>query len=123
MSRSRCFVVIAVVAGACVAGCRTYVEPAEPVATVEVTSAPYDIETYPHTYYEGRVVYLYNGGWYYRDGGRWARYRSEPPQLYQYRQRHYVQQAPSAPRNYPSGGYPQPTYQNNNSAPPAVRTQ
>ncbi len=108
---------LVLVAGGALAlgACRVEAEPVEPTATVEVTSAPYDIETYPHTVYEGRTVYLYNGGWYYRDGGRWARYREEPGQLREYRQRSYVQQAPPAPRSYPPGGYP-------NSAPPATRT-
>jgi len=104
--------VLALLAGGALAlvACHAEVQPVEPVGEVEVTSAPYDIETYPHTVYEGRTVYLYNGGWYYHDNGRWARYRNEPGQLREYRQRHYVQQAPPAPRAYP------------NSAPPAVRT-
>ena len=121
MSRSRCLFVLVCGGALALGACHVTAEPAEPVGEVEITSAPYDIETYPHTVYEGRTVYLYNGGWYYRDGGRWNRYRSEPAPLQQYRQRQYVQQAPPAPRSYPPGGYSTPgAYPN--SAPPAQRT-
>lgn len=66
------------------------------VAYVETTEAPIviDVQTYPHSYYEGHVVYFYQDRWYYQDGPRWAYYREEPPILY--RQRGYVQQAPDA---------------------------
>src|SRR3954454_4367227 len=52
------------------------VEYAPPVANVEV---------YPHEYYDGRVVYLVNDRWYYREGPHWVYYRSEPPVLYERR--------------------------------------
>jgi hypothetical protein len=98
-----------------IAACTATVVPVEPVGTYEVTSTaiPMDIEAYPHTYFDGRPVYLYSGRWYYRgDGGRWRFYSPEPQPLFQYRQRNYVQQAPPAPRGFPQGPVP----------PPAVRT-
>jgi hypothetical protein len=66
------------------------------VGYVEVNEAPIviDVQTYPHTYYEGHNVYFYQDRWYYQDGPRWAYYRHEPQVLY--RQRGYVQQAPPA---------------------------
>jgi hypothetical protein len=106
-------------------GCYVHAEPEPVYATTEVTAAPVAVETYPSTVYEGRTVYLYNDRWYYRDGGRWAYYRQEPPTLY--RHRHYVQSAPPARRNHPPGyapAPPSPRYQNGpSSAPPATRVQ
>jgi hypothetical protein len=82
---------------------------AEPVAYVETTAAPVYVDAYPSTVYDGRVVYYVNDRWMYRDGDRWAYYRTEPAPLYTYRQRTYVRTAPPAPpRTYP---------------PPAVRTR
>lgn len=102
---------IAVTAGAAaliaLGGCRATTYAAEPVGYVEVTSAPFDVSAYPHSYYDGRDVYYVNDRWMYREGGRWAYYQREPPTLY--RQRTYVQQAPPAyPRSYPQpyGGGP-----------------
>ena len=43
-----------------------YYPPASTIATVEPV------------YYGGRPVYFYNDHWYYRNGGGWAYYRSEP---------------------------------------------
>ena len=82
-------------------GCVAEVEPATPVGYAEVTYAPMpvaemDIESYPHTWYESRPVYLVNGRWWYRDGSRWAYYVREPMHLQ--RTRHYVQEAPPAVR-------------------------
>ena len=77
-------------------GCVARVE--EPVAYAEADYVPPSVTTYPSTVYEGRTVYYYGDRWYYRDGGRWAYYRNEPPVLY--RQRTYVQAAPPAPRVY-----------------------
>ena len=54
---------------------------------VEVETAPRHIETYPHTVYEGRPVYYYDGHWYYREGPRWVYYREEPRPLVEYRVR------------------------------------
>jgi hypothetical protein len=59
---------------------------------VEVETAPREIESYPHTVYEGRPVYYYDGHWYYRHGPRWVYYREEPRPLVEYRarpSRHY----------------------------------
>jgi hypothetical protein len=123
-------VVIAVALGAlALGGCRATAYADEPVGYVEVSSAPVDVEVYPHTYYGGRQVYYVRDRWMYRDGGRWLYYRQEPPELY--RQRTYIQQAPPAypqgrhpypqsyPRSYPQPyGRPPPA-----SAPPAVRVQ
>lgn len=77
------------------------------VATVEpeyavATDVPPDITIYPHTVYEGRVVYLVNDHWYYRGPDRhWVYYRQVPPPLYErrttlVRERPYVQAAPPA---------------------------
>jgi hypothetical protein len=62
---------------------------------VEADYVPPNIDVYPHTTYEGRVVYLVNDHWYTREGGHWVYYRSEPKTLY--RQRAVVQRAPRAP--------------------------
>lgn len=91
-------------------GCVARVTPAP--AYVEATYVPDDIEYYPHTVYDGRVVYLVDDRWYYREGPRWVYFRDEPAPLYRqrayayrqypyyYRQRPYVQQAPRANRYY-----------------------
>jgi hypothetical protein len=42
----------------------------EPPAAFIATAAP--------EYYGGRPCYFYNNSWYYRDGGRWSYYHSEP---------------------------------------------
>ena len=106
-------------------GCAAEVEPVTPVGYAEVTYAPApvaetQIESYPHTWYENRPVYLVNGQWWYRDGGRWAYYAHEPEHLQ--RTRGYVQEAPPArreererPRRVEE---PAPA-----SAPPAVRVR
>jgi hypothetical protein len=36
-------------------------------------------------YYEGRPAYYYNSRWYFRSGGGWGYYRSEPGYLYRNR--------------------------------------
>jgi hypothetical protein len=36
-------------------------------------------------YYEGRPAYFYHNRWYYRDGGRWGYYHSEPAALSRFR--------------------------------------
>lgn len=99
-------VVAALVATIALGGCHATTYSAEPVGYVELTAAPFDAELYPHTYYEGRVVYYVNDRWMYLDRGRWAYYQREPPALY--RHRTYIQQAPPVyPRRYPQQ-YPQP---------------
>ena len=52
---------------------------------VYVDAVPAHIETYPYTYYDGRLVYFVDGRWYYRSGPSWYYYRSEPLHLYEYR--------------------------------------
>jgi hypothetical protein len=100
------------------------VTPTPVVGYATISSGPIDIEAYPSTFYEGRRVYLYHDAWWFRDNGRWAYYRSEPPELF--RQRRYVQVAPPAPHYYgpgytqPAPVYPQPVPA---PAPPAVRVQ
>jgi len=64
----------------------------------EADYTPVHLDVYPHTVYEGRVVYLVNDHWYTRDQGRWVYYRVEPTPLY--RQRVVVQQAPLAPARH-----------------------
>jgi len=105
------------IAAAALSGC-TYRTYGEPLATgyVELSSAPVNVAAYPHTYYQGRDVYLVNDRWMYQDRGRWVYYREEPPQLY--KQRPYVQQAPPAYRPSPPRGPQGPA-----SAPPAVRVR
>jgi hypothetical protein len=49
-------------------------------------SAAY-VATASPVYYEGRPAYWYGNRWYYRDGGGWGHYRSEPRYLNQYRVR------------------------------------
>jgi hypothetical protein len=88
---------------------------AEPVSTVEVTSAPVpDYAIYPHTEYEGRTVYYVDNRWGYPDNGHWVYYRYEPAPLVRYRTT--VDSAPRAPHRYPSSPPPQ-------SAPPATRVR
>jgi hypothetical protein len=56
---------------------------------VEVETAPVAVETvpvaeidyYPSYVYGGTNVYLVDGSWYYRSGGRWVVYRREPRAL------------------------------------------
>jgi hypothetical protein len=91
-----------------VAGCTAEVETARPTvvasattddSVVEVETVPAaDITAYPHTEYDGRVVYYVNGRWYYPHGRRWYYYRKEPPALV--RHRGYVEQASPAHRGY-----------------------
>jgi hypothetical protein len=73
-------------------GCVETVGP-DPVYA-EAAYVPSDITTYPHTLYQGQIVYLVNDHWYYRNGSRWVYYQREPDVLVQ--QRAYVQQAPRA---------------------------
>lgn len=58
---------------------------ADPPIYVEVDVVPPSIESYPHTVYEGRPVYYYEGHWYERRGPRWVYYREEPRPLVVYR--------------------------------------
>lgn len=76
--------------GGCYA--RAQVEP----AYVETTYVPTHVHVYPSYHYEGRVVYLIHGRWYFHHpSGAWVYYRKEPPTLYRYRTT--IRQAPPAP--------------------------
>lgn len=105
--------------GLATSGCTVHAQT-EPVGYAEVTSVPVNVDTYPTTVYAGHTVYWVNDRWMYRDRGRWAYYRSEPPELY--RQRRYVQAAPPAPahRAQPRRAAPHPP---RTSAPPATRVR
>jgi hypothetical protein len=87
--------------GGSIGGCTATVQtaqPAEPAAATEdvvADTAPVDIQTYPHSDYNGRTVYFVNGRSYYSRGSRWYYYRTEPQDL-AVRRRQYVQQAPAA---------------------------
>jgi hypothetical protein len=102
VSCSCCRVALALVVMAVGSGCAAQAR-AYPVGTTEVYSGPviraYD---YPHTYFQGRLVYWYGDRWIYRDGDRWNYYRTEPPELYRFRTT--IQQAPPAARYVPSWG-------------------
>jgi hypothetical protein len=93
---------LTVIAASCAAlflgGCYAYAEP--PTVYAEASEAPVeiDVQTYPHSYYEGRPVYLYHDRWHYRNGNRWQYYRTEPVELRRHRGR--VQQAPPARRDH-----------------------
>jgi hypothetical protein len=82
------------VATGCVATLGTDAEYAE------ADDVPPDITVYPHTYYEGRDVYLVNDRYYYRGPDQhWVYYRHAPAPLVErrssfVRERPYVQQAP-----------------------------
>lgn len=58
---------------------------ADPPIYIEVDVVPPSIEAHPHTVYEGRPVYYYEGHWYERRGPRWVYYRDEPRPLVEYR--------------------------------------
>lgn len=58
---------------------------AEPVSYAELSSAFVDYDAYPHTYYDGHMVYLVQNRWIYRDRGRWVAYREEPDELRRHR--------------------------------------
>ncbi len=45
------------------------------------------IATATPVYFEGRAAYWYGDRWYYRDGGHWRNYHSEPAYLHSYRAR------------------------------------
>jgi hypothetical protein len=99
-------------------GCVAHVR-SEP-AYAEAVYVPPDIETYPHTNYDGRVVYLVNDRWYYREGPRWVYYRSEPRPLYTHRRRVYVHHEYVNHDRVNGGYYAAPPV---NRAPPAYGPQ
>jgi len=57
------------------------------------------VATEDPVYYGGQANYFYNGSWYYRNGGNWNYYHSEPAFLRQYRGAH-----PAAARGGVRGG-------------------
>jgi len=56
--------------------------------SAEVMAEPADypppgfVATTNPVYYDGRPAYYYNSRWYFRNGGGWGYYRSEPGYLY-----------------------------------------
>jgi hypothetical protein len=58
-----------------VASAQEVAPPAEYIATAEPV------------YYEGHPAYWYGNRWYYRNGGAWAYYHSEPGYLHDWRGR------------------------------------
>lgn len=87
---------------------------AEPVY-VQAEYVPPRIDAYPHTVYEGEVVYLVDGRWYYRRGPSWFYYHREPDSLRRYRVESY-----RAPRAYaPRDRYVAPPAPRRYVAPPA----
>jgi hypothetical protein len=46
------------------------------------------VATEDPVYYDGQATYFYGGLWYYRSGGSWSYYRSEPGYLRDYRVAH-----------------------------------
>lgn len=74
-------------------GCAaTFAEP----AYAQVEYVPANIYSYPSTTYNGQVLYLVDGRWYYRRGPSWVYVYREPEPLRRYRVDHY-----HAPRAYP----------------------
>jgi hypothetical protein len=59
----------------------TYPATAEDDAVVSVDTAPPNIESYPHYYYDGGYAYYVEGRWYRQGPRGWGYYRQEPPQL------------------------------------------
>lgn len=81
---------------------------AEP-AYAQVEYVPEGIYAYPSTTYQGYVVYLVDGRWYYQRGRAWMYFHREPEPLRRYRVDYY-----RAPRVHP---HPRQHY----VAPPAHR--
>jgi hypothetical protein len=96
--------VAAVFAGCLACAAWSNTASADPPIYIEVDVAPPSIESYPHTVYEGRPVYYYEGHWYERRGPRWAYYREEPRPLVVYRSspeyRRYHAPPPPPRRHY-----------------------
>lgn len=67
--------------GILIAGCGVEVGPEYPVGYYDYPPDGYIATTEP-VYFEGRPAYWYGNRWYYRDGGRWSYYHSEPRELY-----------------------------------------
>jgi hypothetical protein len=91
-------------------GCDMY---AEGVAVDDPSAYGGDDDDYPPDafvaslepeYYDGHAVYWYHGAWRYRDGGRWATYRTEPAGLRQARARNNAAGSSSSRRSTYHGG-------------------
>ncbi|HEY2405103.1 MAG TPA: hypothetical protein VGI10_03825 [Polyangiaceae bacterium] len=100
------------------ASCYAYAEP----GYAEADYVPPDIAVYPSAEYDGRVVYLVDGHWYYRNRDHWVYYRQEPSVLQSERIR--IQAAPrvvvrpNAPRYNAPPAYRRenaPAYQRENA--------
>ena len=79
-----------------------------PVILEDVRTPVYiDEATVPSVVYKGNPAYLYQDHWYYRDGGRWALYAAEPPELA--RQRSFIKGTPRAAKPASRGAHPAPS--------------
>ena len=58
---------------------------AEVIAEPAYYPPPAFVASTAPVYYQGRPAYYYNDRWYFRSGGGWGYYRSEPGYLYQRR--------------------------------------
>jgi hypothetical protein len=72
-------------------GC--YASVSSEPAYVETTHEPVHVYSRPYTRYDGRVVYLVDDRWYYRDGPTWYYYRTEPAPLVE--RRVYLREHPT----------------------------
>ncbi len=85
-------------------GAEVYSSGAYPVggdAVVSVDVAPFNIESYPHYYYDGGYAYNVDGRWYRQGPRGWGYYRQEPRELARQRaniQERSVSQAPAVSR-------------------------
>lgn len=61
--------------------------PAAPTTDTVVTSAPLQVDSYPHYILDGRRCWLVGDRWYTRDGNNWVLYLNEPEELVRARQR------------------------------------
>jgi hypothetical protein len=99
-----------------VVGCTSsaYVEAEAPVA----------VETYPSTYYDGHVVYWIGDRWYFRRGGAWVYYRTEPVYLHDHRHGWggYYRPPPPYYRSRPHYYRPHYYQPHRQAAPPARRS-
>jgi len=62
--------------------------PAQAQVVVRIFPPAPFIATSSPVYYEGHAAYWYQNRWYYRHGGCWEFYQSEPAHLREYRGRH-----------------------------------
>jgi len=100
----------ALVLSASSAGCYVEARPAPPVygyGAVYADDVPYDLESYPHVWYQGRWAYFVGGRWYYPSTYGWVIFADEPWELH--RHRTFIQSSPSywGP-HHPGGVYVAP---------------